>query len=133
VKLKTGDCVTTQTVRVLPSEQPVISGIDISSNTITISVMGGTPPYKYSIDNIVWQDSNVFTNLSRGEYKVLVKDAYDCDPMEVGIVVPNLVNVITPNADGINDVIDYSALGNKQNLILSVFDRYGGKFSRQIN
>jgi gliding motility-associated-like protein len=52
--------------------------------------------------------------------------------MEVGIV-PNLVNVITPNADGINDVIDYSALGNKQNLILSVFDRYGGKFSRQIN
>lgn len=127
VKLKTGECITTQTVKVLPSDQPVISGIEISNNTFTVSVTGGTPPYKYSIDNIVWQDSNVFTNLARGEYRVLVKDAYDCDPMEVDVVVPNLVNVITPNADGINDVIDYSALSNKQNLILSVFDRYGGK------
>ena len=127
VKLKTGECITTQTVKVLPSDQPVISGIEISNNTLTLSVTGGTPPYKYSIDNIVWQDSNVSTNLARGEYRVLVKDAYDCDPMEVDVVVPNLVNVITPNADGINDVIDYSALAHKQNLILSVFDRYGGK------
>jgi gliding motility-associated-like protein len=43
------------------------------------------------------------------------------------VVVPNLVNVITPNADGVNDVIDYSALGNKQNLIMNIFDRYGNK------
>ncbi|SIR08967.1 T9SS type B sorting domain-containing protein [Chryseobacterium sp. RU33C] len=127
VKLKTGECVTTQTVKVLPSEQPVVSGIDISNNTITVSVIGGTPAYKYSIDNIIWQDSNVFSNLSRGDHKVYVKDAYDCDPIEIGIVVPNLINVITPNADGINDVIDYSALANKQNLIMNVFDRYGNK------
>lgn len=127
VKLKTGDCITTQAVKVLPSEQPVVSNIDIANNTVTVSVIGGNPPYKYSTDNIIWQDSNVFNNLVRGDHKILVKDAYDCDPVEVGIVVPNLVNVITPNADGINDVIDYSALGNKQNLIMSIFDRYGNK------
>lgn len=127
VKLKTGECITTQTVKVLPSEQPVVSGIDIASNTITVSVIGGTPPYKYSMDNIIWQDSNVFKNLARGDHKILVKDAYDCDPIEVVIVVPNLVNVITPNADGINDVIDYSALGNKQNLVMNIYDRYGSK------
>jgi hypothetical protein len=33
-------------------------------------------------------------------------------------LVPNLINVITPNGDGINDFIDYSALAGKQNLVL---------------
>ncbi|AZA93966.1 gliding motility-associated C-terminal domain [Chryseobacterium nakagawai] len=127
VKLKTGDCFTTQTVKVIPSEQPVISNIEVGSNTITVSVLGGTPPYQYSLDNIIWQDSNIFTNLPRGEYKIFVKDDYNCDPIKVDIVVPNLVNVITPNADGVNDVIDYSALSGKQNLVINIFDRYGTK------
>ncbi|MBB4806648.1 gliding motility-associated-like protein [Chryseobacterium defluvii] len=127
VKLKTGDCITTQTVKVYPAEQPVISNIDISSSTITVSVIGGTAPYKYSMDNVVWQDSNVFNNVPRGDHTIFVKDAYDCEPIQVTVVVPNLINVITPNGDGINDAIDYSALAGKQNLIVSVFDRYGSK------
>ncbi|WP_312991582.1 T9SS type B sorting domain-containing protein [Chryseobacterium flavum] len=127
VKLKTGDCITTQTVKVYASEQPVVSNIEISNNTITINVIGGTPDYKYSMDDINWQDSNTFTNIARGNHKVYVKDAYDCDPIEIPVVVPNLINVITPNGDGINDVVDYSAMADKQNLILSIFDRYGTK------
>ncbi|WP_106917283.1 T9SS type B sorting domain-containing protein [Chryseobacterium aurantiacum] len=127
VKLKTGECVTTQKVMVSASEQPVVSGIDVTNSSVTVSVIGGNPSYKYSLDNIVWQDSNIFNNLPRGDYKIFVKDAYDCDPIVVEIVVPNLINVITPNADGINDVIDYSALAGKQNLTINVFDRYGTK------
>ncbi|UMQ40297.1 T9SS type B sorting domain-containing protein [Chryseobacterium sp. Y16C] len=127
VQLKTGECWTTQTVKVYPSEQPVVSSIDIATNTVTVYVTGGTAPYKYSMDNISWQDSNVFTNITRGDHTVYVKDAYDCEPVVINIVVPNLINVITPNGDGVNDIIDYSALANKQNLVFSVFDRYGTK------
>lgn len=127
VKLKTGECITTQTVKVLPSELPVISNIEVTNTTLTVSAIGGNPPYQYSLDNIVWQDSNTFTNLSRGNYNVFVKDAYNCEPIKVEVVVPNLINVITPNADGVNDIIDYSALSGKQNLIINVFDRYGTK------
>jgi gliding motility-associated-like protein len=127
VELKTGDCVTRQTVKVYPSDQPVISGIDIANNSVTVNVVGGTAPYKYSLDGINWQDSNIFTNIPRGDNSVYVKDGYDCDPIVITVVVPNLVNVITPNGDGVNDVIDYSALASKQNLILSIFDRYGVK------
>jgi len=127
VKLKTGDCITTQYVKVIPSDQPVISSIDISTHIVTINIIGGKAPYKYSMDNVNWQDSNVFNNVSRGDHTVFVKDAYDCDPVDVAIVVPNLTNVITPNGDGINDVIDYTALANKQNLIFNIFDRYGNK------
>lgn len=130
VKLKTGDCIATQNVKVYPSEQPVVSSIDISTTTVTVYVMAGTSPYKYSMDAVNWQDSNVFTNVSRGDHVVYVKDAYDCEPIEITIVVPNLINVITPNGDGVNDVIDYSALAGKQNLVFNIFDRYGAKISQ---
>lgn len=127
VKLKTGDCIATQTVKVYATEQPVVSNIEITNNSIAVNVIGGIPAYKYSLDNVNWQDSNVFTGLSRGDYKIYVKDSYDCNPIVVNILIPNLINVITPNGDGINDVIDYSALSNRQNLVVSIFDRYGTK------
>ncbi|SHL00218.1 T9SS type B sorting domain-containing protein [Chryseobacterium polytrichastri] len=127
VKLKTGSCITTQIVKVIPSAQPVISSIDINNNTITVNVNGGTPPYKYSLDGITWQDSNYFNNLARGEVKVYVIDFYNCTPIQVQITVPNLINAITPNGDNINDYIDYSALAYKKNLEFIVYDRYGNK------
>ena len=127
VKLKSGNCWATQTVKILPSDQPVINYVEISSNTIIVNVAGGTPQYQYSLDNIVWQDSNEFKNISRGEYTIYIRDAYECEPIQVLVTVPNLINVITPNADGMNDYIDYSALGNKINLIFNVYDRYGAK------
>lgn len=130
VQLKTGNCIATQKVTVYPSEQPVITNVDISNSNITVNVVGGTPAYQYSLDNIVWQNSNIFNNLSRGDYMVYVKDAYNCVPMEIGVLIPNLVNVITPNGDGVNDVINYSSFADKHNLVMDIFDRYGTKIHR---
>lgn len=127
VDLTSEGCVTRQKVRVYASPSPVISNIDITNNTITLSVVGGTQPYQYSMDNIVWQTSNVFENVPRGQNFVYVKDAYDCDPLKVELTVPNLVNVITPNNDDINDYLDYSALSFKKDLVISIYDRYGNK------
>lgn len=127
VKLKTGNCITTQTVNVKASANPVISSIDIDNNTITVNVAGGTPPYQYSLDGVNWQPGNIFTGLARGEVRVYVKDFYNCTPVEVQITVPNLINAITPNGDNVNDFIDYSALAYKKNLIFIVYDRYGNK------
>lgn len=127
VFLKTGTCITKQIVKVIPSPNPVISSIDINNNTITVNVSGGTPPYQYSLDGATWQESNTFTGLQRGEVRVFVKDFYNCTPVEVQITVPNLINAITPNGDNINDVIDYSALSYKKNLVFIVYDRYGNK------
>ncbi|MCE3075577.1 T9SS type B sorting domain-containing protein [Chryseobacterium gwangjuense] len=127
VKLKKGECIATQMVKVHASQEPVVLSVDISTTTVTINVTGGTAPYKYSMDNINWQDSNIFTNVKRGDHTIYVKDAYNCEPVEVIIVVPNLINAITPNGDGINDVIDYSALAGKHNLVFNIYDRYGNK------
>jgi len=127
VQLKSGRCTSTQLVKVTPSPQPVITGIDITNTTITINVNGGKAPYQYSLDGVNWQDSNIFTGLPRGEAVVYVKDAYSCSPISVQVTVPNLINVITPNGDNINDVIDYTALAYKKNLVFVIYDRYGNK------
>ncbi|MCU7614298.1 gliding motility-associated C-terminal domain-containing protein [Chryseobacterium sp. GMJ5] len=127
VQLKTGTCITTQVVKVSASTSPVISSIDITNNTITVNASGGTAPYQYSLNGTTWQTSNIFTGLPRGENKIFLKDFYDCEPIEIQITVPNLLNVITPNGDNINDGIDYTALAYKKDLVFIVYDRYGNK------
>lgn len=127
VKLQTGNCFAMQNVKVLPYTQPIISSIDISFAKVVVNVKGGKSPYKYSMDNINWQDSNVFTRVKRGEHMVYIKDSNECHEVNVEITVPNIVNAITPNGDGSNDYVDYSALSNKHNLVFTVYDRYGNK------
>ncbi|MDV7699148.1 gliding motility-associated C-terminal domain-containing protein [Chryseobacterium soli] len=128
VMLGKNGCILKQIVRVKKTDDPVIAQIEISNNTATVIVNGGKPPYKYSVDGTsAWQDSNLFTGLSRGQHTFYVKDAYDCTPVSVEITVPNLLNAITPNGDNKNDYIDYSELSYKENLSFVVYDRYGNK------
>ncbi len=127
VDLETNGCLTRQNVKVLASPIPVITNIEISNNTATLTVNGGVPPYQYSVDGTNYQNSNVFSNLPRGENTFYVKDSYECVPVIMDITVPNLVNAITPNNDGINDFVDYSALAYKKNLVFTIYDRYGNK------
>ena len=53
-----------------------------SDGAIHITVAGGTPgstvPYRYSIDDLNWQDSPDFTNLTAGSYTVYVIDSQLC-------------------------------------------------------
>ena len=55
-----------------------------------------------------------------------MKDDSNCEPIITEITVPNIINIITPNDDGVNDVIDYSSLSMKDELTFTVYDRYGG-------
>lgn len=121
-------CFVTQIVRVKKTADPVIKEIEITNTTATVNVTGGTSPYKYAVDGTAnWQDSNVFTGLSRGQHTFYVKDSYNCTPVSAEVTVPNLLNAITPNGDNKNDYIDYSELAYKENLSFVIYDRYGNK------
>lgn len=125
VILKSGGCETKQFVKVMSVPIPKIKKIEVMNNTATIIVENGTPPYQYSKDGMIWQDSNVFTNLTRGKNVFYVKDSNNCNPVEAQILVPNLINAITPNSDGINDTLDYSELAFLKDLKFGIFNRYG--------
>ncbi|MEY8761145.1 gliding motility-associated C-terminal domain-containing protein [Chryseobacterium tongliaoense] len=128
VILQDNGCFVKQMVSVKKALDPVITEIQISNNTATVIVSGGKAPYQYAVDGTTnWQDSNVFTNLTRGQHIFYVKDAYNCTPISVEITVPNLVNAITPNGDNVNDYIDYKELSYKENLVFVIYDRYGNK------
>ncbi len=47
-----------------------------NSGTLTVGTAGGIPPLSYSIDGTNFQASPTFTNLAKGSYTVLVKDAH---------------------------------------------------------
>ena len=45
------------------------------NGTITAMGYNGMPPYQFSIDGMNFQNSNMFTGLSAGNYTVTIKDA----------------------------------------------------------
>lgn len=125
VELSSNGCVYKQYFTISEAPVPVISSVDVVGNTLTVNVTGGTPPYEYSLDKINWQTSNVFSGLNRGLQNVYVRDTFLCNPIEKQFSIINLINAITPNGDGINDVLDYSDLNIYKDVKISVYDRYG--------
>lgn len=130
VDLTFDGCTYRQNVNVTESDLPAIISIEINGNTVTIGAGGGTPPYEYSLDGINWQASNVFQNVPRGNHVIHVRDSRKCDEVTRTFTIINLINTITPNHDGINDDIDYSALMGNDNLVFRIFDRYGAEVFR---
>ena len=125
VQIKKDGCTTQLNAKVTVYPSPKITRVDSNNATITVTAEGGAAPYSYSIDGISWQPSNIFTNVTRGDHTILVKDSRGCTPATTAVTVLNLVNVITPNGDMSNDTIDYHELQNKKNLDFRVYDRYG--------
>ena len=130
VELTSNGCVYKQYVNVTELPTPVITSIEIDGTTVKVGVTGGTPPYEYSLDGVLWQSSNVFYNVPRGAHNVFVRDSKRCEEVKKPFAIINLINTITPNGDGYNEVINYSALMANDNLVFRVFDRYGAEVFR---
>nr|WP_315025791.1 T9SS type B sorting domain-containing protein [uncultured Chryseobacterium sp.] len=130
VELTSNGCVYKQYVNVTELTPPIITSIEIDGTNVKIGVSGGTPPYQYSLDGVVWQSSNVFNNVPRGGHTVFVRDSKSCEEIKKPFAIINLINTITPNGDGYNEGIDYSALMANDNLVFRIFDRYGAEVFR---
>lgn len=121
----TDGCVYRQNVTVTASSQVIIKQINITGSTVEILAENGTKPYQYSIDGVNFQNSNIFKNVLRGIHTAYVKSANDCGFATKDFIIINLINVITPNGDGKNDVLDYSDLKIKNDVSIEIFDRTG--------
>ncbi|MFN3403210.1 MAG: T9SS type A sorting domain-containing protein [Cytophagaceae bacterium] len=61
------------------------------NGSLTVSVSGGVPGYKYSVNGSDYQPSNQFFELSGGEQHVAIKDANEC-------VLHETVNIYQPDS-----------------------------------
>lgn len=125
VKLEHNGCFYTQEVKVIAAEDPIIQSINIQGSTVTVIVSGSISPYLYALDNGPFQTSPIFTNVTLGNHIIHVKSSLDCAPVSKEFSVIKLLNFISPNGDGKNDVLDYSQLKNKLNPKFTIFDRFG--------
>lgn len=127
VDLGFNGCIYRQYVKITEAEPAKIIAIDITGSTVSIKVDAGSEPYTFALDNANYQTSNIFTDVKIGQHTIYVKYGNDCGPVAMVFTLFQPLNVITPNGDGHNDVIDYSDLTTKTDARFQVIDRYGRK------
>ncbi len=111
------------------------SGCKTSNGSITVQPVNGTAPYKYQITGGVPQSNAMFTNLSSGEYEVLITDASGCDfsiikTIESGISYNSSVKSIIANTcattnchDGSTSQTNFTIFSNVQSKASSIKSR----------
>lgn len=102
-------------------------------STIQAVVIGGFGTYEYSLDQIDWQTSPVFTNLKNDIYTIYVRDINNCGQANSNpITTISYPNYFTPNGDGYNDTWNIKGLTQEFEAKIYIFDRYG-KLLKQID
>jgi gliding motility-associated-like protein len=98
-----------------------------NNGSVTITASGGTAPLQYSVDNgITFQASNVFTNLSAGNYDVVVEDAAGCQATQVVTLTaangPSITNIAAadPSCGASDGSITITATGGTAPLVYSI-------------
>ncbi|MGG7467093.1 choice-of-anchor L domain-containing protein [Chryseobacterium arthrosphaerae] len=129
VTISNGVCSQTFKTKVIDAVIPEIVKVDFDDRG-TIIITATNPSngiLEYSIDNgVTWKASNIFTNVPKNKVisiRVRVKYTSCVGFLEFFTFV--MKNVITPNGDNINDVIDFSGVIDYKDFSGQVFDRYG--------
>lgn len=125
VVVETGEgCVTAASIVVTDGIAPVITGIEISPDSVIITAVSESAPLNYSMTGIVWQDSNTFYDLQPGIYTVYVRNADGCIVSET-FAIFSIPTMFTPNGDGINDTWRIQGLEIYPESRIQIYDRYG--------
>jgi gliding motility-associated-like protein len=97
---------------------------------ITVTVVGGSGPFLYQLDEGNFQYSNTFYNVLEGEHIVRVVDEENCTDLQTSVTILNYPRFFTPNDDGFNDTWNITGLNPDAKIF--IFDRYG-KLLKQIS
>lgn len=132
-------CSSSRTITVNPSNIATIENISIQeglgNNTIAIEV-SGEGVYEYALDvfGVIFQESNVFTNVPAGFHNVYVRDLNDCGYVQQTISVLGFPKFFTPNGDDFHDRWQIYGVNEdfNQGIDVKIFNRYG-KLITQLN
>ena len=102
----------------------------VDDNSMIIKV-DGLGIYEYSLDGINYQDSNTFSHLKSGDYKVYVRDKYNCGVVDEEVFLLMYPYYFTPNDDTYNDTWKINLSEFEKGLTIKIFDR-NGKFLKEL-
>ena len=123
-------CSNVRTFTVIQKNAPVISNIDTTNGIITIEVIQ-PGDYEYSLDDMMYQDSNVFPNEISGIKTAHVREKTGCGFDSEVFSLIRMPEYFTPNGDGYNDTFDVSGLSYFPGATISIFNQYG-KFVKML-
>lgn len=122
---------------VVKSVKPVNCPL-FENGQIILAVSNGVAPFVWQLDGGNRMDEGTFKNLSPGDYLVSVEDERGCHTekifkiglsyLEIGDDCPCQVfipNAMTPNGDGLNDLLDIVPSCPISDFRLEVYDRLG--------
>lgn len=129
VTISNGVCSKVYSTQVKLAIIPEIINVDYSE-TGTMTITASNPSngqIEYSIDNgVTWQSSNLFTNVPKNTIvpiRVRVKNTSCVGFLEYFTFI--MKNVITPNGDNVNDMIDFRGISDLKDFQAVISDRYG--------
>jgi len=105
------NCTTTGSVNVNAAPSPVINAANAvnitchgyNNGSITINATGGSGALSYSINNgTTYQATNTFTNLTPGNYSILVQDTNGCTDAAAAIIVQPAAIALNTNTANVN-------------------------------
>ena len=122
-------CTNTQDIVVTVSQIPQIDRIDTidwtdTENSITVYTTNNGA-FEYSIDEINYQDENIFLNLISGLYTVTIRDKEGCGSTQQVVWLLNYPKYFTPNGDGFNETWYIKNAQFEPDLRVDIYDRFG--------
>ena len=128
-------CSDSRIINVTTSTTPMITDVLIedlqNNNTVTI-ITNVTDNIEFQLDNGVFQDSNVFTDVLPGMHTVTVNDINGCGMVTEQLVVVGFPKFFTPNGDGNNDLWHIAGVSSLEEPVIFIHDRFG-KLLKQLN
>ena len=95
-----------------------------NENSITVNINSNLP-YEYSLDNMLFQESNVFKNLLGGTYTIYGREINGCGFFQDEVTLIDYPKFFTPNGDGFNDFWQVRGVSGLPYSKIFIYDRYG--------
>ncbi|WBX70256.1 T9SS type B sorting domain-containing protein [Tenacibaculum retecalamus] len=105
---------------------------DSQKNKLIADVNFGLPPYNFTVDGVDYGEENEFLILQTKVYTITVRDARGCEVTLTvnGVYVSiTILNLFTPDGDGINDYWYPLDVEPYHNIRVLIFDRYARKIT----
>jgi gliding motility-associated-like protein len=88
---------------------------EASGSINIINISGGTLPYDFRIDGAPFQRDSTFTNLSAGQYELILQDAQGCDTLlQAEVPAANDIDIeltVNQNPASIGESLQFQVLG----------------------